>query len=101
MLAAMPEMNEKISVVLHMGPVLFVRYFKAPVLRTLANIRAEQVSWRAGCRLSCMLHVYCAAMLVPTALLATAGTAHPHILIDHHLSRVLCFALPWVPPLQP
>lgn len=46
MLASMPEMNEKISVMLQMGPVVFIDFFRAPFLRAMAGGRAVEV--RAG-----------------------------------------------------
>lgn len=39
MLAAVPEMNDKISVMLHMGPVVFVEFFKAPFLSVMADAK--------------------------------------------------------------
>lgn len=42
MLASMPEMNEKISVMLQMGPVVFIDFFRAPFLRAMAGGRAVE-----------------------------------------------------------
>jgi pimeloyl-ACP methyl ester carboxylesterase len=41
-LAALPEMNEKVSVVMHMGPVAFLDFFRAPFLRAYGLVRNDQ-----------------------------------------------------------
>lgn len=43
-LAALPEMNEKVSVVMHMGPVAFLDFFRAPFLRAYGLVRNDKVS---------------------------------------------------------
>lgn len=43
MLAALPEMNEKISVMVQMGPVVFIDFFRAPFLRNMGSVRNDQV----------------------------------------------------------
>lgn len=52
MLATMPEMNEKISVAIHMGPVVFIKFFKAPFLGSYASVKQTRV--RVPCRARCM-----------------------------------------------
>lgn len=44
MLAALPAMNDKISVVIHMGPVVFIEWFRAPFLRAMSSGSAYEVS---------------------------------------------------------
>ena len=44
MLASNDKMNDKISVVLHMGPVAFPHWFKGYFLKQQALIRSDQVS---------------------------------------------------------
>jgi hypothetical protein len=46
MLAARPEYNDKISVMIHMGPVWFVQFLKAEFLKTFATVRNDDVSNR-------------------------------------------------------
>lgn len=67
MLASMLEMNEKISVVLQMGPVVFVDFFRAPVLRALSEARGPKVRRDLLCRLhtwsQLLLHTLCEGSL--------------------------------------
>jgi len=42
--AARPEYNSKFSMIAHLGPVFFVRYLRAPVLRLLATYSLDQVN---------------------------------------------------------
>ncbi|WIA20837.1 hypothetical protein OEZ85_005188 [Tetradesmus obliquus] len=41
MLAAMPEMNEKVSVVAHLGPVVFLDFLRAPFLKAFSETRND------------------------------------------------------------
>lgn len=43
MLAALPDMNAKISVMIHMGPVVFVDFFRAPLMSNWAVAKNAQV----------------------------------------------------------
>jgi len=43
MLAALPEMNEKISVMLQLGPVVFVDFASAPSVKAAGYARAYEV----------------------------------------------------------
>lgn len=49
MLSTLPEMNEKISVVIQMGPVAFIEFFRAPFLANAANRRNDDVSGHHLC----------------------------------------------------
>lgn len=49
LLAGRPEYNEKVSVLIQMGPVWYVQYFAAPFLRAHAGPRNPEVS--AACRM--------------------------------------------------
>eukprot|EP00775_Hariotina_reticulata_P011744 gene11744-11889_t len=46
--AARPEYNSKFSVITHLGPVFFVRFFRAPVLRLLATYSLDQLLYALG-----------------------------------------------------
>eukprot|EP00882_Tetradesmus_deserticola_P024099 GHRQ01026325.1.p1 GENE.GHRQ01026325.1~~GHRQ01026325.1.p1 ORF type:complete len:358 (+),score=63.04 GHRQ01026325.1:356-1429(+) len=41
MLAALPEMNAKVSVAVHLGPVVFLEFMRAPLLRAYALVRND------------------------------------------------------------
>lgn len=43
MLAGRPEYNEKVSVLIQMGPVWYIQYFQAPFLRAMAGPRNPEV----------------------------------------------------------
>lgn len=43
LLSTMDAYNDKISVVMHMGPVVFIKYFQALFLKRQAQIRSDQV----------------------------------------------------------
>ncbi|WIA20838.1 hypothetical protein OEZ85_005189 [Tetradesmus obliquus] len=42
MLSVMPEMNDKVSVVAHLGAVVFLDFFRAPVLKAFAEVRNDK-----------------------------------------------------------
>lgn len=44
MLASLPEMNDKVSVVIHMGPVAFLDFMRALFLKTYGEVRNDLVS---------------------------------------------------------
>ncbi|WIA37407.1 hypothetical protein OEZ86_014332 [Tetradesmus obliquus] len=41
MLSTMPEMNSRVSVVAHLGPVVFLDYFRAPFMRAMGEMRND------------------------------------------------------------
>jgi hypothetical protein len=45
LLSTMDAYNDKISVVMHMGPVVFIKYFQALFLKRQAEIRSDQVRY--------------------------------------------------------
>lgn len=48
LLSAKPEYNDKMSVVLHMGPVVFIKYLQAQTVRGLAEAGNDNVSAAAA-----------------------------------------------------
>lgn len=49
MLAAKPEYNDKISVMIHMGPVWYVQFLEAQFLKAFASVRNDDVSGMSEC----------------------------------------------------
>jgi hypothetical protein len=44
MLARLPEMNAKVSVVVHMAPVVFLEFLRAPVVKAMGTSRSDKVT---------------------------------------------------------
>jgi hypothetical protein len=63
MLAALPEMNDKVSVSINMGPVVYSQFLRAPLLAFAATHDWALVrhSWR-GSRCWCLLQSPCVCL---------------------------------------